>query len=204
MKAETLIAYIDGFNLYYGLRDKGWRQYYWMDIDKLCLNLLKKNQYLKTVYYFTSRIKGNPNKQRRQSTFLEALKVIGVTPLRGKYRINPFECNKCHYNHEIPTEKMTDVSIAVQILIDAYENNYDTALLVSGDTDLIPAVKAVKRLFHDKKVIMAFPPARYCSEFEGIADGCMVINERICRKSLLPDIVERPDGFQLKRPTEWA
>lgn len=204
MKAEVFNAYIDGFNLYFGLHEKGWKQYYWMDMEKLCVNLLKKNQYLKTVHYFTSPIRGSGNKQKRQSTFLEALQVSGVTTTRGKYRINKFECNNCNEEYKIPAEKMTDVSIAVQMLIDAYSNNCNAALVVSGDTDLIPVVKAVKRLFRNKRVIMAFPPERYNSEFEGIADECWIINERTCRKSQLPDIVTKPDGYELKRPTKWS
>lgn len=203
MKAEVFNAYIDGFNLYFGLREKGWKQYYWMDMEKLCMNLLRKNQYLKTVHYFTSRIRGSMPKQKRQSTFLEALQVSGTIPIRGKYRINDFQCNKCKKSYEIPAEKMTDVSIAVQMLIDGYSNDYDAALVISGDTDLIPVVKAVKRLFRNKRVIMAFPPERYNSEFEDIVDDCWIISERICRKSQLPDIVTKPDGYELKKPAEW-
>ena len=68
----------------------------------------------------------------------------------------------------------------------------------------IPVVKAVKRLSRNKRVIMAFPPERYNSEFEDIADDCWVISERICRKSQLPDIVTKPDGYELKRPAAWT
>jgi len=37
---ERAIAYIDGFNLYYGLKEKHWRYYYWVDLKLLCQNLL--------------------------------------------------------------------------------------------------------------------------------------------------------------------
>ena len=29
---RRLIAYIDGFNLYFGLKEKGWKRYYWLDM----------------------------------------------------------------------------------------------------------------------------------------------------------------------------
>lgn len=64
MKAERVIGYIDGFNLYFGLRDKGWRCYYWLDVKLLCQNLLKSPQHLLTVKYFTSRIKFPADKKR--------------------------------------------------------------------------------------------------------------------------------------------
>jgi len=40
-KSARVIAYIDGFNLYFGLKSKGWKRYYWLDLSELCLRLLK-------------------------------------------------------------------------------------------------------------------------------------------------------------------
>jgi hypothetical protein len=42
-------------------------------------------------------------------------------------------------------KKCVDTSIAVDMVKYAYEDAYDTAILVSGDNDLAPAVKAVQR-----------------------------------------------------------
>ena len=36
---ERIIAYIDGFNLYFGLRAKGWKRYYWLNLRAMCENL---------------------------------------------------------------------------------------------------------------------------------------------------------------------
>ena len=43
-------------------------------------------------------------------------------------------------------EKGVDVQIAVDLLVGAYENTYDIAILVSSDTDLIPAIKKARSL----------------------------------------------------------
>jgi len=43
-------------------------------------------------------------------------------------------------------EKGVDVQIAVDLLVGAYEDLYDTAVLISSDTDLIPAMEKVKKL----------------------------------------------------------
>lgn len=204
MKTETVIGYIDGFNLYFGLKEMGWKRYYWMNVEDLCVNLLKKNQLLSTAHYFTSRITNNPYKQRRQSTYLEALSAIGIQPVYGKYRHNPYTCFKSNTIHKIAQEKMTDVALATQLLIDGYLSKYDTALIISGDIDLIPAIMAVKQRLKNKKVVMAFPPMRVNSDFNNIVDGCLQIDERLCKKSQLPDMVERGDGFQLKKPLGWV
>lgn len=47
-------------------------------------------------------------------------------------------------------EKGVDVQIAVDLVVGAYENTYDSALLVSSDTDLIPAIRKVRN--KEKKV----------------------------------------------------
>jgi uncharacterized LabA/DUF88 family protein len=49
-------------------------------------------------------------------------------------------------NDGVYHEKGVDVKIAVDLLVGAYENIYDVAILVSSDTDLIPAIQKVKQL----------------------------------------------------------
>lgn len=56
---KRVIVYVDGFNLYFGLRSKGWRRHYWLDLVKLAEALLKPDQQLAGVHYFTSRIRSN-------------------------------------------------------------------------------------------------------------------------------------------------
>ena len=43
---ERVTVYIDGFNLYYGLREKGWRRYYWLNLRRLSENILDPHQTL--------------------------------------------------------------------------------------------------------------------------------------------------------------
>jgi uncharacterized LabA/DUF88 family protein len=52
--------------------------------------------------------------------------------------------------------------VDLQALIEgAALDAYDTALLISGDTDLRPAIASVKRLQPKKLIFAAFPPRRY-------------------------------------------
>ena len=74
-----VIAYIDGFNLYYGLKSKRWQRYYWLNVQRLVRRLLKPNQDLVFVKYFTARIScspSDPRKHLRQSAYLEALQTL--------------------------------------------------------------------------------------------------------------------------------
>ncbi|MCY4604394.1 MAG: hypothetical protein OXE49_09200, partial [Gemmatimonadetes bacterium] len=48
---ERVIVYVDGFNLYYGLKSKDWQRYYWLDVRRLGENLLLPGQVLVAVRY---------------------------------------------------------------------------------------------------------------------------------------------------------
>jgi hypothetical protein len=60
-------VYVDGRNLYYGLKSRGWRRYYWLDLRRLAENLLRPSQRLTAVRYFTARFE--PQADDPNSTF---------------------------------------------------------------------------------------------------------------------------------------
>ena len=201
---NRVIAYIDGFNLYFGLREKGWRRFYWLNVQLLVQNLLKFNQELVITKYFTARVIGSLDKQKRQSTFIEALETLpNFEIFYGKYQLNPRECPHCGFKDQVPNEKMTDVNMAVEMLSDAVKDKFDTALLLSADSDLAPLVRAIKNTFTQKRIVVAFPPKRGSVELSNIAHACLRIGRTIFARSLLPDNVKKADGFILQRPPTW-
>jgi len=94
-------AFIDGFNLYYGLRTKGWRRYYWLNLQRLAENLLKPDQHLVFTKYFTARISStpdDPHKNKRQATYLDALQTLPEFHLYfGKYFVTQQKCRRCGF-----------------------------------------------------------------------------------------------------------
>ena len=138
---QRVAAYIDGFNLYFGLRQSGWRRYYWLDLPAMVTSLLKPGQQLVATHYFTARICANGSNAedaKRQNNYIDALLT------RPDYE-----------------EKMTDVNIAVQLLSDAFDDRFDTAIIVSGDSDLTTPIQRVRERFPTKRLIVAFPPNRH-------------------------------------------
>jgi uncharacterized LabA/DUF88 family protein len=130
-----VIIYIDGFNLYFGLKSQGWERFLWLDVAALSRHLLQPDQTLIKTKYFTSRIKSPPDKVKRQSTYLDALESLpDVSIFYGHYLINPHTCYNCGSTYNIASEKMTDVNIAVEMLEDAFRDNFDTAILISADS----------------------------------------------------------------------
>jgi uncharacterized LabA/DUF88 family protein len=204
---EQVIAYIDGFNLYFGMRDAGYHRYFWLDLQKLAAGLLREGQDLRCTKYFTSRISGPSDKQRRQSTYLDALGTLDKNTFKmafGKYQDNPTFCNRCNSSFIVSSEKMTDVNIAVAMMEDAFSNEFDTAILVSADSDLCGPVRAIRRLFPAKRVVVAFPPQRRSAELEKDATATFVIGKGKLAASQFPPVVSGKNGFQLLRPSKWA
>jgi uncharacterized LabA/DUF88 family protein len=167
-------------------------------------NLLKEEQELVFTKYFTSRVSYPREKERRQSTFLGALETLNEFRMYyGHYQTNPQSCRKFGDRVMIPSEKMTDVNIAVEILTDAYQDMFDVALLMSADSDLTAPVLAVKNLFPNKRIIVAFPPQRHSAQLRRLAHGSLQIGRATLAKSVFPDKVPKADGFILERPAEW-
>ena len=202
---ERVIAYIDGFNLYFGIKSKDWRQYYWLNIKSLCGQFIRPGQQLLSTKYFTSTIKGNPAKSARQGAFLNALKTVSnLEVLRGKYGMRSYTCHRCDYDGKLPTEKMTDVRIASEMITDAFQDKYDTAFLVSGDKDLAPAVEIIKEVFPHRHIIALFPPARYTQDLKDVCDAGLHIRKKHLINSLLPPTITRPHKPPLFQPPEWT
>ena len=205
---QRTIAYIDGFNLYYGLKQKRWRRYYWLNVQRLMQELLKPQQHLVGTKYFTSRISStpsDPHKHKRQGTYLEALQTLpDLRIFYGHYLQKPVRCRQCGSRWRVHDEKMTDVNIAVELMVDAFQDAFDTALLISGDSDLVGPVRAVTRLFPGKRVVVGFPPARFSRDLQRAASAYLVIHRRSLAASLLPNEVPKPDGYVLRKPSRWT
>lgn len=214
---QRVIAYIDGFNLYFGLRDARFKRYYWLNLQRLATNLLRPDQSLDETKYFTARIsggrRGDPaavatrweQDRRRQMLFIEALGTLpDMRIIEGHFLSKSIRCYNCGISWRTHEEKMTDVRIATEMLTDAFADRFDCALLISADSDLVPPINAIRSLFPHKRVIVAFPPRRESQQLKQVVNGWVVIGEDKLRQSLLPNQVLKADGFLLERPAEWV
>jgi hypothetical protein len=90
---QRVVVYVDGFNLYFGMKSKGWRKLYWLNLVALASALLKHDQQLHKVHYFTSRIRSTKNNLpdiQRQTTYLEALACQSGLDRSGSAYLNRF------------------------------------------------------------------------------------------------------------------
>lgn len=200
---DRVYAYVDGFNLYHGIKAKGWDRYLWLDLHGLAGSFLNLGQELHLTKYCTSRIASPPSRVKRQTTFIDALKAYGgVQVIEGSFQQVPVACNECGHSWDDYEEKQTDVNLAVHMVMDAQQNHYDVAFLISGDTDLIPAVSAVRGLYK-KRVVCLFPPARSSAELGATANAAIPIGRKKLADAQLPLTIKTADGYTLTRPDHW-
>lgn len=201
-----MIVYVDGFNFYYGLKsDARWKRYYWLDIVGLFERFMRPDQELVAVKYFSARPEDQA-KNANQYAFFQANKENPRFHLvLGKYLRKSITCFNCGNVIRTYEEKETDVRIATQIVADAYEKNCDAAVIVSADSDMIPAVELAKQA--GQRIFIYFPPNHYSSNLAAMANGkpvMLVKYESRFRQSLLPDTVHLASvGFDLQIPAKW-
>lgn len=204
MSVERVAAYIDGFNFYHGLIEAKLRSSRWLDFTSMCSKLLKPDQQLVKVRYFTTRVRNDPAKQARQYKYIDALEAHGGIEIDyGHFLPHTASCKNCGHTWNANKEKKTDVNIAVRLLDDAYDDLFDTALVISGDSDLAPPIESVRHRHSAKTVVVAFPPKRRSGELRRVAHAAFHIGRGVIRSSRLPDPVVQANGVALHAPQGW-
>ena len=217
---------IDGFNLYHSTvdlaRSQGLRVK-WLNIYSLCssfLYLIGQNAAIAEIYYFSAFADhlNDPNIIKRHRDYIECLKSTGIIPEMGRFKPKDVTCpfhsqlvKSSPTNIVCPIrgkftkheEKETDIAIAAKLFEIMFKNKCDTAVLVTGDTDLTPAVETCKRLFPTKAIRFAFPYGRHNQELKTLLPGSFKIHAGSYVQHLFPDPVRLPDGTEICKPTSW-
>ena len=206
MEKQKVIVYIDGFNFYYGLkRNLRWRRYYWLDIVKFFEMFMKPGQELVSLKYFSAK-PDNIDKALRQNAFFQANKENPKFHLiLGKYLRKSIRCYNCGNMIQTYEEKESDVRIATQIVDDANNHRCDIAIVVSADSDMIPAIELAIQT--GTKVFVYFPPFHHSNSLSSISTSRVINLERYesrFRQCILPDTVHlTSSGFDLVIPSKW-
>jgi uncharacterized LabA/DUF88 family protein len=170
--ATRISVFIDGSNLYHILKEVHHRHD--LDFEafiKLFETDPRNSKILRQfnpVNYYNSIInagKDPKSYQKQQVFFADLQKITNPTFQMNLEKIKhygrlKYRCRKCGAIVEIPTqkcptcgnlemlenssEKGVDVRIAVDMVLGAVNNEYDHAVLVSEDSDFVPAIQAVK------------------------------------------------------------
>lgn len=199
--------YVDGFNLYYGLRELGRRRLLWLDLRSLACRLLRPGQRLVTVRYFTAPIRNDPPAIARQEAYMEALQSVGVEVVLGRYQEQTIRCPSCGARRRTYAEKQSDVALAAAMVGDVATDRVDVVMLVSADSDLCAAIQAIKHLDAGRgtktKVVSVFPPRRRSDRLRQLSDAWFPLGDAVIRQSQLPEVVCGHGGAVYHRPPYW-
>lgn len=158
------------------------------------------------VNYYTAPLKGKPNAINRQQTYFKALQAAGGRVIeihQARYQTKTVECPKCKVRWHSYEEKETDVHMAVDLVADIATRSADSALLISGDSDLCPAIMRAQKFNPAARITMAFPPHRKSSKLQDLLPGSFVIGERRIKQAQLPQTIIDSSGAIYERPAAW-
>ena len=203
-------VYIDGFNLYYGSLKK--TPFKWLDINKLC-HLLLPNHKIDKIKYFTARVNSrinDPVLPNRQQTYLRAISTLpNVEIIFGHFLSQEISLPMAGYppnNQKFVKvikfeEKGSDVNLATHLLNDGYKKEYEVAVLITNDSDLLEPVRIVR---DELKLAVGIinPHKRPSRVLIKYATFIKKIRKGVLAASHFPDKLQDSTGI-FHKPNKW-
>lgn len=155
--SERVMIFIDGSNLYFSLKKLRLQRAdlphsIGFSLKKLGEKLCDNNRKLIRMYYYNAPLDQNKDKQAYQSQqkwFAKVQATPDTELVLAKRHKRVDRDGKIYYSI-----KGDDIHLAVDMLKYAFNNAYDTAILITGDGDFYPAIRAVKE--YGKRVEHAY------------------------------------------------
>lgn len=198
-------AYIDGFNLYHAIADLNEPFLKWLNLVALMHRIMPtKSETLVGTTYCTAIYPKDTQKQWRHEQYIQALKLVGCSTIRGHYIHENMGCKACGHEWKKPTEKQTDVNLSLALFNDARLDVFDTAYLVTADSDQAATAKFLKANFPTKKLISVSPPGRnFSTHILAYADGKIALTRDTIEHCLFGPIVFKEGEPAGRRPREY-
>jgi NYN domain len=210
MARKKTIVYIDGFNLYPGCV-RGTR-YRWLGLFKFAQACLPDNEVV-AVKYFTAIVNPGSNdsaKKDRQLGYLRALKTNSrISVFYGAFQSHevtrPLADGTGRVRVIDMKEKGSDVNLATELLCDAFAGAFETAAVVSNDSDLVAPIRAV--IDRVGKPVGVINPhtgsqSRPSVEMKRCCSFFRTVHKSALRDSQLPVVLEDAHGT-IHRPPNW-
>lgn len=166
--------FIDGSNLYHIvkdlLKDKKPNDF---DFEKFVLFLTEKRNLVK-VYYYNVPL----DRRKDEDTYVRQQRFFDKIKRLPNFNFVLCRMQKKRINGKVVYEaKEDDIQLAVDMVELAYNNSYDTAILVSSDGDFVPAVKSVKKT--GKKVENVGFENKFSYHLKQECNKCIILSKNI-------------------------
>ncbi len=205
-----VFVYVDGFNLYYralkGTANK------WLDLHALASNLLGQSDSIEKIRYFTARVKPRPgftDAPRKQQIYLNALTTLPSIEIHygrflSKKTWRPKADNPTEFVRILDSEeKGSDVNLASYLIHDGWKGQYDLALILSQDTDLVEPIRLVTEELKLKAGLAWLDNGKPSAHLSRVSTFVRHFRKRHFRDSQFPDPVVLSSGKALSKPADW-
>jgi len=214
MNYKKVMAFVDGYNFYHSILEMirsgpmaNREDLKWVDLWML-MNafIMPSKESLVGVHYFSAYATWKPEAMVRHRQYVRALQHVGVTVKMGSFKERQKKCRYCGSVWPERSEKGSDVNLAIELVNQAHHGNFDKALILTADTDLIPAIQMVRELHPTVAVHAVLPRQRYIAAhaMRGVCNGAIKLNETHLERSLLPAEIHLCDGGVITRPVRYS
>ena len=202
--------YVDGFNLYY--RAVRGTPYRWLDIGKLASLLLPRHE-INRIRYFTALVRNRPSdpaQPQRQQAYLRALQTIPNLSIHyGRFLESTKRMPLASPHPNGPQtveilnseEKGSDVNLATYLLLDAFDNDFDIAVVISNDSDLQLPIQLTREKL-GKLVGVIDPSDRHSFQLNKAASWYRNLRKGPLSASQFPGIITDDTG-DIAKPAGW-
>lgn len=205
-------VYVDGYNLYYACLKRS--PYKWLNIHALAATLLPRNE-IEKVRYFTAQVSArphDPDQPQRQQTYFRALGTIPEIELHFGHFLThevrmpdaaAWNAGRYRAVRVIKTEeKGSDVNLATHLLMDAVDNLFEVAIIVSNDSDLKEPIAQVRNRFGKTIGLLSPRDARISRALLPLADFVKRFGPNALAAAQFPDrLTDAVGAFQ--KPAGW-
>ncbi len=207
---------MDAFNWYSGIfqHHPAWK---WLNVQSF-FKALRLDEEVVTVKFFTTLVdplKNVSTRRDRQKRYIR--RALGTLPkvkiILGKYQERTVTCQArdCmrRLEYQVPEEKKTDVNMAVNLLEDAVRELTDSMVIVSGDSDLEPAVEWVRRNYPHVRITVYIPvlederQQRRNDNYHRMGVTCKPLPLTDIPRHVFPAEVRVNEYETIIRPPEW-
>lgn len=185
---ERIMIFIDGSNHYHIIKSLFPNKTMRLFNFKKFIESLSKDRILVRAYYYTAPLdwKKDEEAYKKQQQFFEKLQAI------PHFELVLCRMQKVKIDGKIIYQvKEDDIHLAVDMVKLAYNNAYDTAILVSSDGDFVPAIDVVKE--RGKKVENVGFENKFSYHLKQRCDNC-----RILKKSDVESFFDKVENKKLK------
>ncbi len=215
------IVYVDALNLYY--RALRFTTHKWLNLEDLAAASLPATCNVIAINYYYAPVSGrtDPDAPRRQNVYLRALKTLPlVSTYQGNFLANqvwagltnPLEFRPRRWFAFIyprpivarvwkTEEKGSDVNLGAHLVRDAFQGKFDTAAVLTNDTDLVEPVRIVAQECRLPVILLA-PVNKPATSLIKYATNVRHIRPYL-GPSQFPNPVINAKGEQIHKPPTW-